>query len=262
MCEDWIQVSVPGNYDTVEIVYKTFIAPDAVATLLYAFWLIDYYQGDARWFGGAGLSRSTQIISVSVDPQYVEGQASPPQESFGPTVGYDGSPPGSDVTRCNHCAGPYGDWCLVTGATPFCSLVAAPGVYGNVLTIEPDRVSPTEIQVKFDLVGYLPCEAHDPTVPAIDAHFTIHFRQLCLNGPLQPMQFRLFGIHDGFPWHELEINEIRVHEHDPCCSVEGPASLFGSGEWNYKTKDATDVCHAPLTGIPLQQWQPVPGQNP
>ena len=237
----------------ISIVYKTFIAPEVITAPANPL-LDDYFRGDDRWFGDSGSSRSSQSTTVTLDPSSATGQYDTPSQLFGSTVGYDEE---SDVTPCTHCAPPYGDWCLVTGATPGCSKVANPGQNGNVLSVvHPPRVSDTEIMVLIDVVGFNPC-GH-VGVPGIDAHLTIHFRLVNPNGA----EFRLYGSHDGFPWHELYINGVLVYKHDPCCTQEGPWSLPGSGEWFYKPKDENDQCHIPITGTPLDQWQPVPDKEP
>ena len=260
-CHDTLAFTVgavagAASYDTVEVRYKTFIAPDAVVTPPHPD-LLDFFAGDNRWFGYDAMpSRSLQYTLVTVDPSILNGQSTSPTNEFGTTMGFGDHPDGSDVTSCAHCAESYGDWCLKASATAECIETAVAGQNGNILSIQHSRVSETEVKVQINLVGQNPCAADivGPDAPPIDAHLTLHFRQLCTDGTLQTMEFRLYGTHDGFPWHELYINGTAVYTHDPCCTHEDPDSLFGSGDHNYETND---LCHS--QSPPLNEWRQVPG---
>jgi len=256
-CEATGVVTVDRDpYDIVEVRYKTFIAPSALSTPFNPA-LLDFFAGDDRWFGyGVGPSRSFQSTTVTLEPGNPSGQIGIPVNQFSATYGYDDEPDGSDVTACPHCAGSYGDWCLVSGATADCVLTAVPGQGGNVLTVSHSRVSGVEVKVQFDLKGTNPCGTGipGPDTPPIDADLNLHFRQVCIGSELQPMEFRLYGTHDGFPWHEVYVNSTRVYEHDPCCTGEGPDSLFGEGDHEFET---TDLCHQQIP--PLDEWREVPG---
>lgn len=264
-CDATGTMTVDRTYDPISIEYRTFIAPQAIATPNLASWLWPFYAGDGRWFGGGGTSRSSQTTAITLDPGNTTGQVGTPSQGFGTTRGYDDDPEFSDVFQCEFCSpdfADYDDWCLAAGATPGCTATAVAGVGGNVLSIQPPlRVSSTQVQVQFDLVGYNPCAT---AVPAIDAHFSVAVRQVCddLNvNVLKPPEFMVVGSHDGFPWHELYINGFRVYAHDPCCTQEDPTSLFDLiGNWNYETIDA---CHPAFQDDrPLNEWQPVPGSGP
>ena len=244
-----IATAPPNDYRTVAIVYKTFIAPNAIASPTG----FKFFEGDNRWFSTGGNSRTFQGASVTVNPAIASGLAGSPSNAFGPTFGYQNDPAGSDVIACTHCAGPYGDWCIAPGASRECVDLAQIGQNGNVLQVSSTRINDSEIRVNVNAVGYNPCLT-GALVPAIDANLTIHFKQECLSGVLEPMEFRLYGTHDGFPWHELYLDGNGVYQHDPCCTGEGPLSLPGEGEHDY---EAADACH--LTSPPLDQWRQVPG---
>jgi len=249
-------ITVDRTYPEIEILYKTFIAPSAVETPPDPL-LMDFFAGDNRWFGyGASPSRTLQSALVTLDPAKPTGQAGASIGQFGTTHGYDDDPDGSDVVACPHCAGDYGDWCLLPGATADCVLTAVAGQNGNVLSVTHTRISSTEVEVRFDLVGGNPCAAGiiGPDAPPINATLTVRFREVCANATLQPAEFRLYGTHDGFPWHEVYINGSAVYEHDPCCTGEGPSSLFGGEGEHYF--EATDLCHQ--QDPPLNQWRRVP----
>jgi len=255
-CSDKVVVSTPSNYETVEIRYKTFIAPEVVVTP----WnpkIDDFFAGDNRWFQyEGGSSRTYQSTSVTVDPRNEDGgKVGTPTNVFGQTRGYDDEPDGSDVTACPHCAGDFGDYCLLPDASVNCTMTAVAGQNGNVLDVVHNRISDSEVTVHFDVVATNPCASgiYGPDAPPIDAHLTIHLRQLCVDGVLQPMEFRLYGTHDGFPWHELYVNGTKVYDHDPCCTQETPWSLFGVGDHVY---EASDLCH--LQTPPLNEWRLVP----
>ncbi len=252
-CQATGTVTVDRTYDPVELRLRLFIAPEAVE-LIAAFWLYDFDAGDNRWFNYNGISfRSFQQTVMTLDPKAANGgPVGSTTNLFGQTVAYYDHPDGTDVTPCAHCAGGYGDWCIVSGATPECAATPAPGQAGNILFIQHWRESTVEVKAQFDARGYNGCEGAQ--VPALDATLTIHVRQVCENGSLTPIEFRLYGEHDGFPWHELYLNQVMIYGHDPCCTGEGPMSLFPPREHDF---EATDSCHFSKT--PLNMWQPVPG---
>jgi hypothetical protein len=175
---------------------------------------------------------------------------------FGETRAYDDNPDGSDVTACQHCALPYGDWCLAPGASAECIATAQAGLNGNVLSIAHERIDQSEVRIDLNLTGFVPCGAQ-PLTPAIDAHFSAFFKQICQSGSLGPMQFKVLGDHDGFPWHEMYINGVAVYLHDPCCTMDTPTALFGgSGEYHFDTDDPETECD---DGQVLGNYQQVPG---
>lgn len=252
-CQATGTVTVNRVYTPVEVRLRLFIAPDAVE-LPAAFWLYDFDEGDNRWFNYAAMTfRSFQQTSVTLGPAYPDGgPVGSATNLFGTTRAFYDDPDFSDVVPCPHCAGSYGDWCLVAGATAECAATPIPGQGGNVLTIQHTRVSGSEVKLRMDAIGYNGCEGGQ--VPSLGATLTVHFRQVCQGGTLGPMEFRLYGEHDGFPWHELYMNAVGVYGHDPCCTNEGPGSLFPPMEWDF---EGTDTCH--FTQTPLNQWQTVPG---
>ena len=54
---------------------------------------------------------------------------------------------------------------------------------------------------------------------------TSQARKIILTPFIPPMQFRVSGQHDGYPWHELYINGVLFYAHDPCATGEGFGSL-------------------------------------
>lgn len=254
------------SYDRVEIQYRTFISPDVIETDPNPV-IDDFHQGDKRCFGffehddeTMPSSRSFQRTVVNVCPVVPRGEVLDELvRRFGQSDSFEDDPDGSDVESCTHmcddCSFPDGQWCLLETADHFCEDTAMED-WRNKLDVIHNRVSDNEVTVRFDVVGFNPCEI---SAPAIDAHFKIHFRQVCSAGNTGSIEFKIAdgGLHDGFPWHELYLNGHLVYKHDPCCTGEGPGSLFGPGEWVYTEEDDPDCPHNQLSG-PLDSWQLVP----
>ena len=111
-------------------------------------------------------------------------------------------------------------------------------------------MSSSEVQVVMDLIGNNPCQAADPS---FDVHIIFQFRQLCADGQLEPMEWRIVivpgeGHHDGFPWHELYLNGVEVYRFDPCSGGQTPNPN--------RLYDPLDVTMPDVLG----NWQTVPGQ--
>lgn len=167
----------------------------------------------------------------------------------GISLGYDDSPDGSDVTplaspTCNgQCA-----YTLVPGASAECEAQ------------DPDPGSDGQLQMSFvrqngsavDLVVAIDAGDQCETfVPGIDVNLTLKFRQPCVNGVLQPLEFKASGTFDGYPWHELYLNGVQIFSHDPCLSGDTPNSMFPEplgNSYNFEIEEQM-----------LQNWQPVPG---
>lgn len=229
--------STPADYESVEVSYDAFIACGAVPTPAN-FFVHDFYEGDLRDFGyTVGSSRQLIIFHVTVDPREPNGQAAGTTTMFSQTRGFNWDP-----DRINPCIGVapcpgYCQWCIDANAIPDCALTAVNGQGGNLLQASFVRVSPDLVRVQMDAIGYNPCV---PIVPAIDAHITFEFRQLCANGILQPMQWRIVAgsWHDTFPWHELYLNGAEAYRFDPCPTGPDPMNLFdnrGNHVWQTNT---------------------------
>lgn len=228
--------------------YRTFIHCEVLETPPIPA-LYDYFTGDDRWFSPtAGIARSDQTTEVSTDLLFPTGQVSPSMQFFGPTFGYD------TAVSCLACQGfavlppEYCNWCVDPTARPGCSATAVAGQNFNVLRMFHSRVSPTEVKVDVKLVGYNPCSI--PGGPAIDTIFTIRFRQYCEDEMLSLMEYKIDpgGMHDGFPWHELYLNNQRIYHYDPCATGSSPLSLEGAPE--------IAIDNPPQ----LLEWRAVPGQ--
>ena len=70
--------------------------------------------------------------------------------------------------------------------------------------------------------------------PEINGDITITLRQYCGKPPI----YKIEGQHDGFPSHEVYINQTAVHLYDPLVTGNTPLSLFGvgAGEWSIPDK--------------------------
>jgi len=210
----------------VEILYKTFIRCDAVGTLP-APWLYDYYAGDNRTFSYTNdASRSYQRAFHSfVYP--TSGRLVVGPQIFGVSRGFDDDPDASDIfdpgvgqPGCPQC-----QYEIRSAATAECTATASPGVAGNVLTMRLTSSSPARDVIDIDLAGYDPCAS---LVPAVDSELVLRLRRT-KSGSLE---YRLTGLHDGYPWHELYLNGTLVLSHDPCVTGDDPFSLFDIFEYS------------------------------
>ena len=105
------------------------------------------------------------------------------------------------------------------------------------------RIDQDTIRVRIDVVGANPCV----TGPAIDVHVDVYVRQICGPNGLAPPEYRVEGMHDGYPWHELYINGTAVYFYDPYVWGGSPSSLWGDGDWNVH-----------WTVPAIANWRPVP----
>lgn len=198
---------------------------------------------------------------VSLDPQYPTGQVGTPLQAMGITRGFDDHPDGSDVRRLTtptcggQCAYRFTNQAM-DGISPTAECIeqVADPVGRGWLAVKYTRQSSAEVQVYVMVRARDQCET---LVPQVHTDLTIAFRQLCDGNTLGPVEFKAWGVYDGYPWYELYLNGSPVFFHDPCLTGEGPLSMFGSGEHYFHVADED---HEPPTGIPLGEWQPVPGQ--
>jgi len=238
----------------IEIVYKTFISPPAIAGPKLAF----DYEGDNRCFSSTATpSRTRQHVTISLDPAVApNGIVGTPTMAFGTTVKYDAIYGATGTTNCNGCVS---DARFITPLVPTaCTATPVSGVAGNLLSVDSMRLGTGELEVQLDQAAKNMCVVPLSASPAIDVHLTIQFRVACSQfGDPPVVQFRLWGTHDGYPWHELYINGVPVYWHDPCLGQNSPWSLYGStGDRCYSCP--TSFNFAPW-GQPLDEWHQVPG---
>lgn len=111
----------------------------------------------------------------------------------------------------------------------------------------------TERHIRMTTVAYNPCVIGPLGIePAIDVNLVFAYRQICLDGVLQPMEYRIVsGSHDAFPWHELYLNGTEIYRFDPCTHPGGPDidALWGSSDVDMLVRQPQ-----------LAEWRIVPGQ--
>lgn len=231
------------SYAEVEILYKLFIAPSAIRSAPIPFVPLvaehAFYAGDDRGFDyESSDARTLQRLYVTVDPAVPSGIVNKPAESvINVTRGYDDEPPGSDVTPCQHCYPTsilrplLGRWCLTKGATPECSQRAMVGVgITKKLSMSVERIGSDHIRARIEIIVGNPCE---PFADPADVDLFIDIRQSCNQGRVSPVTYRLTGVHDGFPWHELYLNGVAVYLHDPCVTEDDLTALLGDPEYAF-----------------------------
>ena len=224
---------VPTGFASIDVQYKTFIATEVVETFPIPEFVYPFYAGDNRWFSAAAGptdGRSYQACTVTTNPGSVSGiLIGLPVKGFGESIGYDNED-GSDVTPCTrYCAHGYGDWCFLPTETPECVLTLA--VTSDNLRVDATRIDSQEFMLHILVAGGNPCA---PPSPTIDVDLSLIFRQQCAGGVLGNAEFRGYGVHDGFPWHELYINGALKYSHDPCATGEDPWSLFPPAEHHFE----------------------------
>jgi len=170
---------------------------------------------------------------------------------LGITQGFDDDPDGSDVaplpvpTCGGQCA-----YTFVQGATPDCTGTTNDAVAAGLLAIQATSVDLTALDVAITNRAQDQCE---DAVPGIDVDLLLHFRQVCKNGTLGPMEFEAGGTYDGYPWHELYLNGTQAFTHDPCITGDTPTSMFPPPlgvQYEFNQQNPS-----------LAEWQAVPGQG-
>jgi len=245
--------TTPMNYTVAEVFYDAFIACGAISTPTNPF-VHDFYEGDLRGFGYAlGSTRQYVIFHVTVDPRVPNGQSAGTATIFGQTRGFANE----DQNDINVCLGfapcpSFCQLCVDANATAECALTAINGQDGSFLGTSFERVSPSLVRVQMDAVRINPCIS-GPINPAIDAHVTIEFRQVCSFGALYPMEYRFLTAswHDEYPWHELYINGTEIYRFDPCMHPGGPnpMNLFDDPSADIQILNSNPI---------LGQWTEVP----
>ena len=191
------------------------------------------FSGDGRSFSyNAGTHRTLQNTIVNLAPQNPPA-IGVPVRNFCETKSYLPSQ-GSRVA-----GQPFWWWTIKPNQSSRAigKLALAPS--NNNVSVE--RVNNTTVRVALVL------DAPNPLVtgsPGIGAGINIFLRKQ--NGA---NQYRVEGIHDGFPAYELYINGTPVYQFDPKARAQNPLSLGPPREWNVQ-----DVSPQ------LNNWRNVPNQ--
>ena len=207
------------EYRVVDIKYNTFIR----CGYIQAVWpspTWPFYSGDGRIFGENGTSRTHQEIVVSVDPSRLNGVVSGPIEGNDISHGYitlNQMPPPPDWDWCDFLC----RWTAGPGQTPNCSGHGPQGFH-----VTPERVTNDEIKIRFEVSAQLGCSLPGST-PTIDVDVTAHLRQVCQAGVLNPLELKIDGLTDRFPWQEFLFDGFIYRVIDPCALLTDPNALFG-----------------------------------
>lgn len=220
------------EYDVIELRYKTFIASPTVSVLPN---IGPYFEGDNRTFSyDLGTSRSFQSYWITAsNAMPVATPNALTDEHYGTTRQYnneDGNGDGvpDDVNACFHCLSIWGEHCILPTASAECVATQTAG-----LSMISSRVSTDVVKFSLRVDGTNPCFPG----PAINANFDLFLRQRFEDGVLYPLEYRVEGDHDGFPWHEVYLRMIRIYAHDVCATGDTPTSLANDAEWDYKDND-------------------------
>jgi len=219
------------DYTPVEIRYKAVAEPPLMSTS-WAPGVYDYFGGDGVPGSYTSPARSTQTMVVTVDPNVPDGVVSPQVPLMGITTAYNAA-----CDTCSTTGGCYTPGChdcsdnfrYAINQAPDCGpAVAQLGSDGNFLAMTTARVSSEEVRVDISGSVRLAEQCQPFTgVPYIDICVSVYIRQQLTQNGLGPVEYKITGAHDEFPWHSLYLNQQQVYEHDCCASSYGPFSLAG-----------------------------------
>ena len=214
------------SYDDVEISFRAFIpSPTVSLDILPGSFGGDnrsfQYDSDSQSISGTPpvSSRAYQSVVVNVDPSRPSAIVGEPQALWGETKEYSIGDTTSVPDK------PFWWTQSLPGAEPIKQATLQTTKENN--NIEVNRISNDEIEVKLTLDGGNPLLPD--LVPNINSEFSIFIRE---KDPLGLPEYRVEGLHDGFPAYELYINKERVYEHDPVARTQNPLSLNPPMEWD------------------------------
>lgn len=201
--------------DTVEIKYRAFIPAPAISGPFF-----DNYHGDGRGFSYAsGTSRGEITFTVDVSPGGGISNLRVIDRHWSPSHSYAAS-------DTSPVAGKPDWWLdLAAGAVPTATAscptnddtlrayIGAPGTTRNVMAMA-ESASICSIYMS----GNNPIL---PGSPAIDADVSVLLRRRSDGG----IEAKAYGSHDGFPSHELYVNQTALFTYDPVAAGKGPTAL-------------------------------------
>jgi len=219
-CTDTAHVWVP-KFPEINLRYKTFIKCPVISTGTNPA-MHDYFAGDGRTFDYESLKfRTYQSGLLTLDPSSLPGLTLV-NTIIGTSHAYDSSkiwsPPGSSPPCPED---------VIPGQLPDCTEMGS-----GTLTITSMRITSDpdifEIHVFISTKGGVGCAI---AAPYIDADIEIELRQRCVLGILLPPEYRFSGGHDGYPCHEIYLNESLIYGYDPDTAVP-PTNVNSLWGWN------------------------------
>ena len=221
--------AMDAGSSTVEIRYRAFIPSPALTGPFF-----DNYHGDGRGFSySAGTSRGELTCLVDMSPggglsnlRYTDRHWSDSHSySASSTSPVAGKPdwwldlaPGAVPIGTDRCA---------TNDDTLRAYIGGPGTTVNVLAIAENASL-----VTIAMAGNNPLI---PGSPDIDATISVLLRRTADGG----IEAKAYGSHDGFPSHELYVNQQALFTYDPVAAGNGPTALLAPEDINEDTRWTT-----------------------
>jgi hypothetical protein len=213
-------VATAQTSSTVTATYRTFIPAEAVNVPFYPTDFIN--NGDNRAFSRTeGTEKSLQSAFLNFDPN-------------GELIGF-GSGRDTDETRLYNKdqgfeIGPSWRWGLRDGAQP---VRAATLDINNVnLPVISNLGNAASIRFELDAGNPVPPPLFNllPPPPVFTPGIGGDFNLLISRNPSGTINYELEGSHDGFPAHELYINDNLIYAFDPLLANSDPTDLVPGNE--------------------------------
>lgn len=226
------------EYTPITVEFAAFMAMSAAKLPLGPTDSYRYTSGDNRTYGNPGPSNSRVYMraQISMNPQAAHPLNDERHQAI--TIAHFDSPPGTDIldTGQLHCGENF-RYIRKQAYTAGC--VEPSTGWTDILKGQYTDAQGRLVRwVEFVSNAFPGCL---PIVFAMDARIKVEFRQGCFNGVLTPLEFRVSGKHDGFPWYEVRIDGFPVYIFNACFppdgSPNGPLDLVGfadhflSSEW-------------------------------
>ena len=208
--------AMDGGTETVEIKYRAFIPSPALSGPFF-----DNYHGDGRSFShSSGSSRGELTFLVDVGAGGAVTNLRYTHRDWSPSHSYRSSDTsavaGKPVWWLNLAAGatPTATASCPTNDDTLRAYIGAPGTTRNVLAVAENASI-----VSIYMSGNNPII---PGSPAIDADMSVLLRRTSDGG----IEAKAYGSHDGFPAHELYVNQHALLTYDPVAAGKDPTALM------------------------------------
>ena len=225
--------------DTIEIKYRAFIPSPALSGPFF-----DNYHGDGRGFSySGGTSRGELTCQVDMSPGGGLSNLRYAHRGWSPSHSYSSSDTsavaGKPIWWLDLAAGavPTGTASCATNDDTLRAFIGGSGTTVNVLAVAENASL-----VTIWMAGNNPLI---PGSPDIDATVAVLLRRTSTGG----IEAKAYGSHDGFPAHELYVNQQQLYTYDPVAAGNGPSNLIAPEDINVDTGWSTVAAAATSLGL-------------